>query len=436
MNPQFRSVCISSMLFLFTLVTACFSQDTPVIENTPDLFRFLEKIENTDIRKIEIELRVKQPIDHEHPETGNFYQRVFLIHKGANRPMAMETEGYQARPHIVSELSSLLDANQIHVEHRYFGESTPDSMDYKYLTIRQAAADHHRIIELFKSFYTGPWLTFGISKGGQTAMYHKRFYPADVQATVCYVSPLNFSRTDDRIDQFLKSIAPDSCLEKIYTLQTYLLSHREDFMPFFREHNSDQKYEFSMGDSVAWEYCVLEYPFAFWQWQNADCNSIPDTNATTASVFRKFIKVSTPYYFADKGRDYYAPFFVQALSEIGYYGYDLEPFAGKLKYITDGSYRFSLPANTIVEFDSSAMQDINERLAESGNNMIYIYGANDPWGAAGVQLSGKTNALKFVLANGSHATRIRDLSENDRRLIRIRLEEWLDLKIENPEVLK
>ena len=44
-------------------------------------------------------------------------------------------------------LTNLLDANQIMVEHRYFGKSVPDSLDWNYLNIKQSAADHHRIAD-------------------------------------------------------------------------------------------------------------------------------------------------------------------------------------------------------------------------------------------------------------------------------------------------
>ncbi len=103
----------------------------------------------------------------------------------------------------MNELSPILNANQICVEHRYFNESTPQPVDWEHLTIYNAASDHHRIVEILKEIYKGKWVNTGISKGGQTVMYHRYFYPDDVDASVGYVCPLNFSIEDKRVYSFL-----------------------------------------------------------------------------------------------------------------------------------------------------------------------------------------------------------------------------------------
>ena len=429
MGSPLKLIYIQILLFILLLFLNLYAKDVQIICDSQELLAFFEKSEDMGIQKIEIELRVRQPLDHDAPEKGYFFQRVFLLHKDAGKPVVLDTEGYQASPKSVSELTNLLDANQIIVEHRYFGESVPDSIDYSYLNIRQAAADHHRIIKLFKSFYNGPWISTGISKGGQTAMYHKRFYPDDVDATVCYVSPLNFSEHDERITQFLNQVEPDTCRIKILEFQHFLLKNRERFLPLFRVHNRENNYEFSYGDSLAYEHCVLEYPFAFWQWGESECESLPDSSDPAAEIFQGFIMVSTPYYFSNTGRDYYAPYFVQAFSEIGYYGYHLQPFAGELLYINDGSYRFCVPENADISFDPSVMQDMSRWINANGTNMIFIYGSNDPWSASAIQLTGKTNAIKIVLPGGSHRTRIRDLPAPDKEIIYSSLEKWLGIQI-------
>lgn len=42
-------------------------------------------------------------------------------------------------------------------------------------------------------------------------------------------------------------------------------------------------------------------------------------------------------YFTEQSMKGFAPFFVQAYNEIGYYGYDLTPFKDLLTEIKDGS---------------------------------------------------------------------------------------------------
>lgn len=128
------------------------------------------------------EVQFKQEIVPGVPDSGYFTQRIYVSHKGFNKPTVIITEGYTANNYYYSELAKLLDANQIIVEHRYFGESVPANKNWQHLNMKNAAADHHAIIEYFKQVYKGAWISTGISKGGQTTLYHKYLYPTDVQA--------------------------------------------------------------------------------------------------------------------------------------------------------------------------------------------------------------------------------------------------------------
>jgi len=69
------------------------------------------------------------------------------------------------------ELSEMLGANQLDVEHRFYGESIPEDFDWQYLTIEQATADYHHINDIFNTFYSKSWVSTGISKGGQTSIF-------------------------------------------------------------------------------------------------------------------------------------------------------------------------------------------------------------------------------------------------------------------------
>lgn len=83
-------------------------------------------------------------LDHSHPSKGFFQQKVFLLHKGFDRLTVMNTAGYGRNRPFPLELTILLDANQIDVEHRFFGDSKPDSLVYDYLNFEQVTADLHR----------------------------------------------------------------------------------------------------------------------------------------------------------------------------------------------------------------------------------------------------------------------------------------------------
>ena len=151
-----------------------------------------------------------QPLDHRRPEKGSFRQRVIVSHVGFDRPTVIVTEGYGAayalNPKYREELSELLDANMIFVEYRYFLESTPEPKDWQYLTAENSADDLHAVRNAFKSIYPGKWIATGISKGGQTTLLYRTFYPDDVDISVPYVAPLCYGAEDGRHEPFLRKV--------------------------------------------------------------------------------------------------------------------------------------------------------------------------------------------------------------------------------------
>ena len=65
-------------------------------------------------------------------------------------------------------------------------------------------------------------------------------------------------------------------------------------------------------------------------------------------------------------------------------------------------------------------------LKQNDPKMIFIYGQNDPWTAAGVTwLKGKKNIHVFVQPGGSHLARISTLPEAMRVRAIAQIEEWI-----------
>ncbi|NWG26926.1 MAG: peptidase, partial [Ignavibacteriaceae bacterium] len=316
------------------------------------------------------------------------------------------------------------------VEHRYFGESVPDSIDWKYLTIEQAANDHHRIIETMKNIYEDKWITTGISKGGQTTYIHKYYFPDDADASVCYVAPLNLAPEDPRIYHFLDNVGTEECRMKMIQFQREVLKRKAELLPMFIEDTRNSGYNYSIGNHrFIFEFVVLEYGFAFWQWQYANCDQIPDTTSSNEVLFEHLKKGSSFDYFSDEEIKNNLPFVYQAYSQMGYYGYDISEFKDLLTEVTEPTSRIFLPKDLNPEFDCCIMQNINTWIQKYGNNMIFIYGEIDAWSATAVELTGETNAIKMVKKGGNHRTRIKSFNEKDRNFILNTLEEWLDYRI-------
>lgn len=372
-----------------------------------------------------------QPLDHRHPEKGSFRQRVIVSHVGFDRPTVIVTEGYGAayalRSQYREELSKLLNANMIFVEYRYFLESTPKPKDWQYLTAENSADDLHAITTAFKSIYPGKWIATGISKGGQTTLLYRTFYPDDVDISVPYVAPLCYGVEDGRHEPFLHKVSTPENRKKIEDFQLEALKRKATLLPRFEKYCTEKNYSFRAPIEEIYDYSVLEYSFALWQW-GTPISSIPATTASDDEIFSHLLAISEPGYFIADSPN--ASFFVQAARELGYYGYDVQPFKQYLSIQSSEGYlhRLMLPEELKdMPFDKTLSKKITKFLKKQDPKMIFIYGQNDPWTAAGVTwLKNKKNIHVFIQPNGSHLARINTLPEGEKKEVIELIKKWLD----------
>lgn len=371
-----------------------------------------------------------QPLDHRHPEKGSFRQRVIVSHVGFDRPTVIVTEGYGAayalRSQYREELSKLLNANMIFVEYRYFLESTPEPKDWQYLTAENSADDLHAITTAFKNIYPGKWIATGISKGGQTTLLYRTFYPDDVDISVPYVAPLCYGVEDGRHEPFLHKVSTPENRKKIEDFQLEALKRKATLLPRFEKYCSEKNYSFRAPIEEIYDYSVLEYSFALWQW-GTPISSIPATTASDDEIFSHLLAISEPGYFTADSPN--ASFFVQAARELGYYGYDVQPFKQYLSIQSSEGYlhRLMLPEELKdMPFDKTLSKKITKFLKKQDPKMIFIYGQNDPWTAAGVTwLKNKKNIHVFIQPNGSHLARISTLPEKEKKEVMELIKQWL-----------
>ncbi|WP_288614461.1 S28 family serine protease [uncultured Bacteroides sp.] len=371
-----------------------------------------------------------QPLDHRHPEKGSFRQRVIVSHVGFDRPTVIVTEGYGAayalRSQYREELSKLLNANMIFVEYRYFLESTPEPKDWQYLTAENSADDLHTITTAFKNIYPGKWIATGISKGGQTTLLYRTFYPDDVDISVPYVAPLCYGVEDGRHEPFLHKVSTSENRKKIEDFQLEALKRKATLLPRFEKYCTEKNYSFRAPIEEIYDYSVLEYSFALWQW-GTPISSIPATAASDDEIFSHLLAISEPGYFTADSPN--ASFFVQAARELGYYGYDVQPFKQYLSIQSSEGYlhRLMLPEELKdMPFDKTLSKKITKFLKKQDPKMIFIYGQNDPWTAAGVTwLKNKKNIHVFIQPNGSHLARISTLPEAEKAKVMELINEWL-----------
>jgi hypothetical protein len=418
--------------FFFQGLTAQKSKLDTLLYDLPNvIFTQIETAKNFEAT---YELRIKQPIDHSDTSKGYFYQRVFLSHKGFDEPTVMMTEGYDRSQNRISELTELINGNQLLIEHRYFGVSVPDSLDYKYLTLKQATADLHHINTIFKNIYKKKWLSTGISKGGATTLFYRYFYPDDVDVSVNYVGPINNAFEDKRIYKFLDTVGTKACRDKINSFQRHLLKNKKEILPLIEAYSLGANLKFTyLNLEKAFEFAVLEYPFSFWQY-GYSCENIPEETISNIDALKYFTSVSDISFFSDKDVIGYGSHYYQSATEFGYYGYETSEFKGLLNELSSDQnpHATFMPNKMKVPFNPKLLNEINLWLPKYGNKIIHIYGTLDTWSATAVLPSKEVDALWFFL-NGKHHgnARIKSMNPKEKEKFIATLERWLSIKIDD-----
>ncbi|MCP4213670.1 MAG: hypothetical protein GY765_03390 [bacterium] len=424
------------ILFVSLMVSCKTDTDTEQPPDTRDILEKLESILGLEVTEIEtargydraFRIEVTQPVDHMKPNGETFLQRVYLYHRDESLPMIMQTAGYSSSHRHFSELSGLITGNHMTMPHRYFPNATPEPLDWKYLTVWQAAADHHRIAKLFQTVYKGKWLNTGASKGGMCALFHRYYYPGDVDVTVALVAPVMLGYPDTRLRDFLEhGVLDAACCEKIKSFQRRVLERRDEFIPLIAEFRDTYGIPFSIGLDAALEYAVMEYWFSFLQYGPADCAAIPGEGATVEMMFDHLEAISSVIFYSDFTLESMQPFYYQAATELGYYTYIIDHFRDLLIAVPSGDNKLLCPPNVEMNYDSTNMHRIATWLRLNGKKTIYVYAGQDPYTAASIEPDPRTSALKIVQPGADHTVRIRDLEEKE--LLYGTLEQWLGVTV-------
>jgi hypothetical protein len=421
------------LLFLvLALLQTGFSQDLEVkIKNLPEVIS-VEKMINNPFFKEAYIIMVRQPLDHAHPEKGYFPQRVILSHLDFQEPVVMVTEGYNADgevgPRYLNELCPMLFSNQLFVEHRFFGKSVPDTMKWQYLTVENAAADHHHINQLFKTIYPGKWLATGISKGGQTSLLYRLLYPDDVTETVAYVAPLNYKVEEKRHDHYIRhKIGTPSERKAVFNFQKEVLKRKSSLLPLFEKHCNEKNFVFNAPVSEIYDYCVLEYSFSFWQWCHP-VSSIPSHSATDQEILNHFTGVVSPDYFDQVSGRVVMPFFVQALRQLGYYAYNTKPFRRLMQLKNTHGYvaKLFVPKDAVFPYDPALSYELQRFLEHKAQRILLIYGENDPWSASAAKTGRNKDIFEIMMKGGCHFTRINTLGPEQQAIAIELIKKWLN----------
>ena len=359
-------------------------------------------------------LTYRQPVDHRRPKGQWFEQRVMLQHRSEDRPMVLYTSGYHTPTTMFrSEPTALVDGNQISLEYRYFTPSRPEPADWTKDTIWQAATDEHRLIGVLKRIYKGRWISTGASKGGMTAVYHKRFYPRDVDGSVVYVAPNDHDNDDDRrYDRFFATVGTDdTCRAHIKNLAREFLKRRPAMLERFKADAAENGWTFSIlrTPDRAFENSVMDFEWGFWQYRlQSDCATLPPLDASDDVLYRTLDEVSGVSFYTDQGLEPYIPYYYQAGTQLGWPTPQFTHLRPLLRYESSYQPRTYVPRDIPMKFDGGrAMRDIDRWVREHGSRLMFLYGENDPWGSEPFRLGrGSKDSAVYEAPGQNHSGKL------------------------------
>lgn len=378
-------------------------------------------------------LHVEQPVDHASPDGARFEQVVALRHRDHAAPMVLEPTGYRRdvtdRP---AEPTTLLDANQLVVEHRFYGASRPaEPIPWAHLTIDQAAHDVHRIVEIFRALYPGPWVSTGVSKGGMTAVFHHTRFPGDLDGTIAYAAPFSLALEDERYLAFFDTVGTEACRQRLRDLGRELLLRRPAIEA---EAAAWAPIDFDvLGFSRAYEASVRELPWSFWQsfgHHATACDRLPAITATDETLVSFLEDLGLLVYYADAVLVPLEPYHFQVAHEIGGGAVSDAHLADLLVFDHDALLDDLLPEGSAPMYDPSAMEDTLTALTTDAESVELLYGANDPWTAGRVVLDAEADARGVhvtIAAGADHGVSIAALPEADRLAICGRIEAFTEV---------
>ncbi|MFE7773015.1 S28 family serine protease [Streptomyces sp. NPDC057445] len=375
-------------------------------------------------------LNYAQPVDHRRPSKGTFQQRITVLHKDTARPTVFYTSGYSVGTNPRRrEPTQIVDGNQVDLEYRFFTPSRPEPADWSKLDIRQAAADQHRVFTALKKIYNKKWIATGGSKGGMTATYYERFYPRDMDGVVAYVAPNDVKNNEDSAyDRFLGRVGTKECRDKLNAVQREALLRRKPLEARYTQYAADNGYTYRTIGSLdrAFEAVVLDYTWAFWQYSLLDdCASIPAAaTASDQEIWDSIDAISGFSFYTDQGLEPYTPYYYQAGTELGSPDIEQSHLRGLSRYGYQPPRNF-VPRDIPMRFKPWAMGDVDRWVRHHAEQMLFVYGQNDPWGAEPFRLGkGARDSYVFTAPGGNHGANVAGLNPEQKAKATARILEW------------
>jgi len=365
-------------------------------------------------------IEMTQPTDHANAASPTFLQHLFLVHRGCDRPTLVADWGYSNEYFWDFELSLLYQTNDLWIEHRYQGESVPDTADWDWtqLTIENGAGDMHQVIAAFRPLYQGRWVSTGASKGGITATYHKYFFPDDVDGAIPYVAPASRARIDPAYQDYLAENLPAGCAGRLRDVQVAALTTRRTMM---LRRLTDIV---GPGAEAEWlEQLTESFDWSFWQyWGQSYCNQVPRSSASNAEFWQFFHDFSYLGWGASPssnpmGSD--GALYYEWLTEQGFALQTNSAVAPLLEQPSalatmEDNFRAMFPAVALPEYDGAVTAAVRSWVRDEAEDVLLIYGQYDPWSGGAMAAPAMTSSARYFVPAATHGAQISALAEEER----------------------
>lgn len=385
------------------------------------------------------ELEIRQPVNHLQPHGATFEQHLELYQRSLAAPMVMYVSGYFNYTFLgpqntyLSVPAMITGANQISVEHRFYGDSVPHPTLWRYLTIWQQAADEHHVLQVFRKLYKARWLITGVSKGGETAIFHDFYYPHDFSGTFAWSAPSITSTFSHRYDHFLANVGTASCRKALLSDQARALRHRAAFEAKIAAEAKTAGGTFKdwkHGLDEDFEITVLQTPFVFWQYSD-DCSTVPGSKATLDELYNWFDATAGWLAADDQESGPFFPYNYQAGTQLGYPILDERAELRSLLHYPLAAQvpQEDLPPGVPVRpLSQHLMREIHQWVRAHGNRLLFTYGQFDPWSDQRFTLGpGSRDSAIYTIAGGNHLSPYTDLPAAQAKAFVTKLKTWAGL---------
>jgi hypothetical protein len=370
------------------------------------------------------ELRLQQPLDHERP-SETFSHRIWLLFRDYDAPTVLVELGYgMSGENWEYPLTSLLGANQVTVEHRFFEESLPRTADWSTLTFRQAAADSHHIIETLSPLLRGGWAGHGYSKGGLSVMLHHHFYPDDYRVIAPFVAPIHVDQQDQRFVPCIRDAMPTDCRQAQIAHQRHAIRQAEAMATALETSSGITMPDDRLRDAIIDE--IVRAGWYFWQFfgidpatgaPNGGCSALPGDDLDIDALLALY-RVE-PYWLVNA----HSPspsidgYRYQEMAQIGSSGF----YLGDVEDVLPPGYVLGTAYDAVVArpwgedpvYDPSESRQALEWYATTAENTLAVYGGTDPNTCGAIEVSAASSRV-YVVPGGNHWVSYTDLVPADR----------------------